>query len=170
MNTGGSSDRAAVRRAGRADTRVFIDIHHRSVRELASRYYASDVIDAWAPPVSEDDLCDLERNDDGEIRLIAELDGAAVGIGALVVADSELRACYVLPEVARQGVGTTIVREIERIAIAEGLTELTLQASVNAESFYSALGYQVVERGEHILRGGQRMAAVKMVRRLTQKP
>ena len=120
--------------------------------------------------MSEDDLRDLERNDDGEIRLIAELDGAAVGIGALVVVDSELRACYVVPEAGRRGVGAAIVREIERIAIAEGLTELTLQASVNAEPFYAALGYGVLERGEHTLRGGQRMAAVRMAKQLTQKP
>ena len=102
--------------------------------------------------------------------MIAELGGKAVGIGALVVADSELRACYVLPEAARRGVGAAIVREIERIALAEGLTKLTLQSSINAEPFYAALGYQVIDRGEHILRGGQRMAAVKMARRLTQKP
>jgi len=164
------STNPVVRRAAREDTRAFIDIHHRSVRGLASAHYGWEVVEAWAPPVSEDDLRDLERNDGGEIRLIAELDGAAVGIGALVVADAELRACYVVPEAARRGVGAAIVREIERIAIAEGLSELTLQASVNAEPFYAALGYQVLERGEHVLRGGQRMAAVKMARQLTQEP
>jgi putative acetyltransferase len=158
----------AIRRAGPADTRLFIELHHRSVRGLAPEYYAPDVINAWAPPVTEDALRDLERNDDDEIRLIAELEGAAVGIGALVVADSELRACYVIPDAARRGVGTAIVKEIERIAIADGLTMLTLQSSINAEPFYAALGYQVIERGDHILRGGQRMAAVMMVKRLTQ--
>ena len=160
------SPQPAVRRATRDDTRAYIDIHHRSVRGLASGHYGAEVIDAWARPFSTEDLRDLERNDDGEIRLIAELGGAAVGIGALVVADSELRACYVVPEAARMGVGSAIVREIERIAKAEGLTGLTLQASVNAEPFYVALGYQVVERGEHVLRGGQRMAAVKMTKTL----
>jgi putative acetyltransferase len=159
-----------VRRATREDSRAYIDIHHRSVRGLASGHYGADVIDAWARPVSANDLHDLERNDDGEIRLIAELGGSAVGIGALVVADSELRACYVLPEAARRGVGAAIVREIERIAIGEGLAQLTLQASVNAEPFYAALGYEVIERGEHLLRGGQRMPAVTMAKPLTQKP
>jgi putative acetyltransferase len=133
---------------------------------LASGHYGADVIEAWARPFNADDLRELERNEDGEIRLIAELDGAAVGIGALVAADSELRACYVVPEAARMGIGSAIVREIERIAKAEGLTKLTLQASVNAEPFYAALGYQIVERGDHVLRGGQRMAAVKMIKSL----
>jgi putative acetyltransferase len=155
-----------VRRARQEDTPAFIDIHHRSVRGLASGHYAAEVLNAWAPPVGEYDLHEFERNVDGEIRLIAEVDGTAVGIGALVVADSELRACYVVPDAARRGVGSAIVREIERIAKAEGLSELTLQASVNAEPFYLALGYHVIERGEHALRGGQRMAAVKMTKPL----
>jgi putative acetyltransferase len=158
--------RLLVRPANSAETRIFIDVHHRSVRGLASGHYGPEVIDAWAPAQSEHDLQVLERNADGEIRLIAEIDGNAVGIGALVVADSELRACYVLPEAARRGVGSAIVREIERLAKSYGLSHLTLQASINAEPFYAALGYEVVERGEHILRGGQVMAAVKMTKSL----
>jgi hypothetical protein len=33
---------------------------------------------------------------------------------------------------------------------------------VTAESFYRREGYEVIERGEHVLRNGQRMACVKM--------
>jgi hypothetical protein len=38
---------------------------------------------------------------------------------------------------------------------------------VNAEPFYAALGYEAGERGDHILRSGLRMAAVKMRKVLT---
>ena len=158
--------RLVIRPASHHDSREFLDIHHRSVHGLAVRHYTPDIIKAWAPPVSDDDVRNFERNDDGEIRLIAELDGVAVGIGALVVVDAELRACYVSPEAARQGVGSAIVSEIERIAKTHGLTQLTVQASINAEPFYEALGYEVIERGEHVLRGGQAMAAVKMTKKL----
>jgi putative acetyltransferase len=40
-----------------------------------------------------------------------------VGIGELRVATSELRACYVSPDATRKGVGSAIIREIERIAV-----------------------------------------------------
>ena len=43
---------------------------------------------------------------------------------------------------------------------------LELDASLNAEPFYAALGYEAVERGEHVLRSGLRMAAVKMRKNL----
>jgi len=158
--------RAAVRVASREDLRAFIDIHHRSVHGLASGHYPPEVLEAWAPPMTEGEWQRFEANTDGEIRLLAELDGKAVGIGALVVADAELRACYVVPEAARKGVGSALVAEIERLARAHGLLQLSLQASVNAEPFYAAHGYEVAERGEHVLRNGRRMAAVQMTKRL----
>ena len=145
---------------------TFLDIQSRSVRGLAALHYPTEVIDAWVVPANPENVRGVLLNPDGEIRLIAELNGEPVGIGALVVANSELRACYVVPEAARQGVGSALVREIERLATAHGLTRLQLQASVNAEPFYAALGYDVVERGEHVLRTGRRMAAVKMLKSL----
>jgi hypothetical protein len=42
------------------------------------------------------------------------------------------------------------------------LTHLHLTSSLNAEGFYAAHGYEVRERGEHTLRTGYRLAAVKM--------
>jgi len=129
----------------------------------------------WAAPVNdhagEEFLQRFLVNSDNETRLIAELDGQPAGIGVLVVQNEELRACYVRPEMVRKGVGAAIVREIERLAIQSGLTHLRLDASLNAEPFYRALGYRVVERGEHVLgRSGLRMAAVKMEKALTASP
>jgi putative acetyltransferase len=101
-------------------------------------------------------------NHDSEIRLVAELDGELVGIGALVLAESELRACYVVPDAARRGVGSALVAEIERTARHHRLTHLELLSSLTAEPFYRALGYEVEGRVEHVLGSGGRMAAVKM--------
>ena len=117
-------------------------------------------------PITDDNLRDLQTNVDQEIRLIAELEGQPVGIGALVVEHSELRACYVHPDAARHGVGTAIVHEIERLAKEHGLSQLQLAGSLNAEAFYVALGYSVRERSDVVLGNGHRMAAVWMEKRL----
>jgi len=97
------------------------------------------------------------------------MEGEIVGVGALVLATSELRACYVLPSAVRKGVGSAIVREIERIALENGLASLQMESSVTAEPFYKALGYEVVDYGEHLLSSGDRMACVKM-RKLLRSP
>src|SRR4030095_11636288 len=111
-------------------------------------------------------LRELLENRDHEIRLIAELDGAAVGLGAVVLAHSELRACYVVPEAERKGGGSALGRKIERIAKANGLLRLELLASVNAEPFYVSLDYHPDCRTAPLLSTGQPMAAVKMTKTL----
>lgn len=73
--------------------------------------YPLSVIDQWAPlPITDAMVERFLTNPDDEIRLIAELDGVTVGIGALVTAAYELRACYV-PDFARLGVGLRLFRK-----------------------------------------------------------
>ena len=144
----------------------FLEIHHGSVRGFAAGDYPPSVIDAWAAPITSERLERFLQNRDNEIRLIAEVDGVPVGIGALVVANSELRACYVLPTAGRRGVGSALVAEIERLAREHGLDHLTLESSVTAEPFYTALGYRVEKRGEHRIAPGVTMAAITMRKEL----
>src|SRR5262245_18040140 len=148
------------------DARRFLEIQSASVRGLAAKDYPPSVIEAWASPTTEGVVERFLANPDEEIRLIAEVDGQAVGIGGIVVAGSELRACYVAPDAARRGVGTAIVAEIERIAREQELDHLHLEASVTAEPFYLALGYQVESRHAFVLRNGVAMAAVQMSKQL----
>jgi len=156
-----------VRPLGRDEGRLYLEIVNRAIRGLAAGHYPREVVEAWVPPVTDEAVQWLMLNPEDEIRLVAELDGAPAGIGALVLRDSELRACYVTPEAARHGCGTALVREIERLARANGLTYLQLVASINAEPFYAVNGYEGRGRVEHVLRNGQRMAAVKMFKKLT---
>jgi putative acetyltransferase len=146
-----------------SEARLFLELQRQAVRGLAVDSYPAEVVAAWAPlPVTDDALERFTANRDEEIRLIAECDGEPAGIGALILAGSELRACYVAPWAAQRGVGRAIVAEIERIARQHGLARLRLQASVNAEPFYAALGYDVVERGTLEIAAGIHMAAITM--------
>ena len=124
------------------------------------------MIEAWARPITDHVIERLLANRDEELRLVAEIDGEPVGIGAIVVGNSELRACYVAPSAARRGVGTALVAKIEDIAREHRLDHLQLESSITAEPFYSALGYQVESRGELFLAPDVPMAAVKMRKRL----
>ena len=155
-----------VRALGPDEGRLYLEIINSAITGLAAGHYEPGIIDAWVHPITDDSLERLRTNPDGEIRLIAELDGRPAGIGALVVAHAELRACYVAPHAARRGVGSALVREIERLARERGLGRLELAGSINAEPFYAALGYRVKRRGRHVLRSGDRMPAVWMEKTL----
>ena len=160
------TDGVVVRALRPDEIGVYLDIHSRAIRGLAAGHYPAEVIDKWVVAPTPENVRALMRNDEGEIRLIAELAGEPVGIGALVPANSELRACYVVPEAARRGCGSALVREIERIAREQGVERLDLAASLNAEAFYAAHGYGVRQRSEVVLGNGQPMAAVWMTKRL----
>lgn len=156
-----------IREMRAEDARAFLEVHHAAVRGLAAKDYSRQVIDAWAPaPILEQHVEKVRSNPDGELRLIAELDGRIVGIGCLIAGNAELRACYVAPGATRRGVGSAIVGAIERAAREQGAAHLDVDSSITAEPFYAALGYEALERGEHILANGQRMACVKMRKRL----
>jgi putative acetyltransferase len=156
-----------VREMRSADVRAFLEVHHAAVRSTAVVDYPLAVIDAWAPmPLTEEAAEQVRANRDNEYRLVAEIDGQVVGIGALVFESSELRACYVSPAAGRRGVGSALVQEIERAACERGLSVLEPDSSITAEAFYRKQGYKVRERGEHILRNGQRMVCVKMQKSL----
>ena len=156
---------AVIRDLRHGEERLFLELHAQSIRGLAAGHYPPEVIDAWCVAPTEENLARFITNAEHERRLFAELDGKVVGLAALVLEGLELRACYVLPEAARKGVGTALVREMERLAAAEQLDHLELLSSINAEPFYAALGYESGGSTEHNLRGHP-MAAVKMSKRL----
>ena len=152
-----------VRPMRRSEALQFLKIQRAAVRGSATAAYPAAIIEAWAPvPVTPEALERFFANTDRETRLIAEWGGAAVGIGALVVADHELLACYVVPGAARQGVGRAIVAEIERRARQAGLDHLDVTASLNAEAFYAALGYSADGPTDLEIAPGVRMRAVSM--------
>ena len=99
---------------------------------------------------------------DREYRLVAELDGEIVGIGCLIPKNNELRACYVAPWATRKGVGSAILREIERVARDQGVATLHADFSPTAEPFYRVNGYEVCASGDHVLNNGVRMTCVRI--------
>jgi GNAT superfamily N-acetyltransferase len=157
-----------IREMRSKDAQAFLEVHHAAVRGIAVKDYPLAVIEAWAPmPVTEDAIKSVLANSDKEFRLIAEIAGRIVGMGAAVFEKVELRACYVAPDAGRKGVGSALVKEIERAARKRGAPRLELDSSVTAEFFYQTLGYEAVERGERVLSNGQRMACVRMRKQLS---
>jgi GNAT superfamily N-acetyltransferase len=144
------------------DAREFLETHYASVHGIAAADYPAAVIDAWAPPVSEERVFAVVENEVNELRIVAESKGRIVGFGCLVVERGELRACYVSPCVARKGIGTMLVAELERLALDAGLGKLELVASVTAEPFYRSLGYSADGEVQHVLSGGVSMRAIAM--------
>jgi len=82
------------------------------------------------------------------VFIVACENGKIIGTGGLQIFGpvALLRSVAVAPQWRRQGLGQTIVQELERIARAAHVTQLVLLTHT-ARSFFEQRGYRVIERG-----------------------
>ena len=165
--TSQSPPMATVREATADDVEAIRAVHAASVRVLATSHYDASQISSW----SDVEEADYSIPADGSHVVVAEDEGdgadrRVVGFGAVDLESGEVRAVYVHPEHAGEGVGSAILRELEERAAEEGLTDLHLTASLNAVPFYERHGWVSTEPTNHELTDGVELEAVAMEKSL----
>jgi GNAT superfamily N-acetyltransferase len=162
-------------RAARPDDALAILTAQRSaIRQTAASVYSPAIIDEWSPTVIERERVENFQRwiGRGEELIVVAVSSAGeiMGFGSIVPANSELRAVYVAAAYGRQGVGRALLARVEGLARDAGLTELCMDASINAVAFYEANGFVSLEAGEHPMPSGARMACVRMRKVLAPSP
>jgi len=97
------------------------------------------------PKITEQD--DLE-NDDFPI-MVCEVDGIPIGVGrAHFISEDEaqIRSISVEVEWSGKGLGSIVLKELEKIITAKGAKRIIIHARSSAVEFYKKNGYQVVEQ------------------------
>jgi GNAT superfamily N-acetyltransferase len=79
---------------------------------------------------------------------------------------AKIRAFYVHPDWARQGIGRQMMSACEAAAGQAGFTRLELLATLTGAPLYAACGFNVVERVEVKLPDGVVLPTLKMVKQL----
>jgi GNAT superfamily N-acetyltransferase len=74
----------------------------------------------------------------------------------------KIRAFFVHPDHARQGIGSLIIRTCEAAARDYGFTALELGATLPGVPLYQAMGYLPIERIDETLPDGEVLGIVKM--------
>jgi len=159
-----SMPRIGVKKAEVADVEDIMNIHYSAVFETAAPFYPEEIVRNWASPMNpetEKKYVDAIETKN-EIIVVAKINGRTVGFGWIVPKLNELRAVYVHPDFGREGVGTQIVADLERLAVERGLNELELIASLNAERFYLKNGFVKIGNCERKIRSGYLMPCIKM--------
>jgi GNAT superfamily N-acetyltransferase len=77
---------------------------------------------------------------------------------------AKIRAFFVHPEFARQGLGTLILEACENAAISTGFRQLEMGATLSGVPFYRARGYSGIENQEVPLGNGHTLPIVKMAK------
>lgn len=160
-------DKIHVRSAEEKDAQGILEAQYSAVHNTACKDYPADIIVEWSTPVTQERIRQyLSRSFQEETTVVAEVGGEIAGFGSIVEADNELRAVYVSAKYGRLGVGTAILKELEKTARSRGCKELQMHSSLTAEPFYRQHGYREKERGFHTLRSVKRMACVMMFKAL----
>lgn len=156
-----------VRRCTDADAAAACKIMRRSIEELCVLDHGNDqaVLASWLKNKTPEQLAPYLRSDDC-FAVIAVRDSTNEGFG-LLGKDGELKLCYVLPEAARSGIGSAILKALEKQAIAWRLNEIVLTSTSTARAFYEHHGY--VASGAPVTSLGVQRAQ-PMVKRLVPMP
>jgi len=134
-----------IRKAGEADAVPIHELHLRSVRQLCSAVYLTEIIEGWlANRAPEGYLPGILR---GEMY-VAEIDEQIVGFGHAV--PGEIAAIYVDPAFTRRGIGSQLMEYGMELATAGGAKTIKIDSTLNARLFYEKCGFKVTR--EIILR------------------
>jgi GNAT superfamily N-acetyltransferase len=174
----------ALRLARLEDLAAIEALIARSARELSAGYYTADQVAGLLTYVFGADTLLIR---DGTYFVCESGGGALLAVGGwsrrgtLFGADrvkasedplldpatdpARIRAFFVHPDWARQGLGRRLFAECQSAARAAGFRTLTLVATLPGEPLYHALGFELTERFVLRLPDGTEVPVARMARR-----
>lgn len=141
-----------IRKYHPGDAAYLVAIFYNSVRQIGSRYYDKNQVEAWAP-VLADPTGWINRAMDGRITIVAvDDDDKPIAYGDLEM-DGHLDHLYSSPEAVGTGAASAIYDNLERYARELGLTKLYVEASEGALQLFEHKGFGRLRRNDFTLRG-----------------
>jgi putative acetyltransferase len=158
--------KAALRPFLAADTPMLAAIFVASVEELTGDDYSEAQQQAWAG--AADDEEQFGKRLASELTLIATLQNSPVGFASLKGTD-HIDMLYVHPGAVGQGVASMLCDALEKLAGSRGAKSLSVDASDNAQEFFSKRGYVGKQRNT-VTVNGEWLANTTMQKTLVQGP
>lgn len=159
-------DTPALRPMLPVDVPVLAAIFASSVEELTGDDYSEEQQQAWAS-TADDEEAFAQRLAE-QLTLVATLQNVPVGFASLKGAD-HVDLLYVHPSAVGQGVASTLCDALEKLAGARGVKVLNVDASDNAQEFFSKRGY-VATRRNTVTVNGEWLANTTMQKTLASEP
>jgi len=125
------------------DTIRLQDLFAQSVEELTQEDYDEDQRLAWISQAA--DAAEFATRLSANLTLVVERDGELLGFASLKD-NTEIDLIYVHPFAIGEGVATTLLDALERLAAARGAKTMTADVSDTAHDFFQSRGYQPTRR------------------------
>ena len=155
---------ASVRAARAEDAEAMVAAQFAAVRGIAAGVYPPTVLLAWSPtPNAARHAWMREQIASGRfLALVLELDGQVGGFALCRAEEGFLQALYVDPRHAGRGLGRALLAACEAAMRQHGHPSARVLASLNAEAFYRAAGYQTLGPATQPLADGTLLACIEM--------
>jgi GNAT superfamily N-acetyltransferase len=142
-----------IRRATTEDVAAIRRIYTQAVLESAPEHYSPDQIQALVKSASQGFQGYSPSHDDQVVLVAEDPEGNVIGYAHLDQQRAGVEAVFVHPDHWRRGVGSRLMQALEEVGRQAGLTELNLDAMLNAVAFYEHAGYQAERQMNYPLHG-----------------
>lgn len=141
------------------------EVFFSAVHQTAAAQYSPAQVDAWAP--RDRDPAAWEQRMRGILPYVAVAQERIVGY-ADIQHDGYIDHFFVSPAVARQGVGSALMRHLHAEARSRSITTLYAHVSLTARPFFERWGFQV-ERAQTVAVRGVELQNFRMSKALPRE-
>ncbi|MEG1513563.1 MAG: GNAT family N-acetyltransferase [Clostridia bacterium] len=147
-----------IRRYRAGDCAEMAELFFHTVHAVNAKDYSESQLDAWA--TGNVDIAQWNRSFLAHTTLVAETGDGIVGFGDM---DDQgyLDRLYVHRDHQHSGIASALVKELERLALARGVSDFSTYASITARPFFEKCGYRVI-RENTVLRAGVALTNYQM--------
>ena len=134
----------SIRRFAPEDAAEVLNIIHRALREVCSKSYPADIIAEVCGRFSVEQL--VRQGVTAHMYVAESASGGILGTGTIAPyfgseTESVLLTIYVLPDVIGRGIGSEIVRTLEKDEFFLRTNRIEVPSALNAVDFYREMGY-----------------------------
>jgi GNAT superfamily N-acetyltransferase len=126
-----------IRKACADDAAAAWEIRNAAILSQCKGHYPSELLAIWTDGAITEEFIQFVV----EHLYVATVNDVVVGTGMIDRNTGKLDAIFTRPDMMRRGIGRQMVSFLEDIARDAGLTELTLDSTLNAAEFYRSCGF-----------------------------
>lgn len=132
-----------IRRFKESDAKEVVNVIKRASLEVNIKDYKKEAMDNLVKRITEEFI--IKRATDFHMYVVTE-EEKVIGVGAVgpywdSLTESSLFNIFILPEYQKKGLGTKLVKELERDEYYKRADRIEIASSITAVEFYRHLGY-----------------------------
>lgn len=137
-------------------------LHRGTIRSINRKDYTPEEIMVWSGRSSAKRFRDLGKINK---RYVALRDGKIVGFGDYK--DNEVMGLYIHKNFIGKGIGTQLLKRMEREVYSNGRRTLKCTSTITARSFYEKNGFKVIKKTIHQIKN-QKLPVFEMKKKLVK--